>query len=249
MSNGIVDMLDQFTFDAIVHCAAILPVSQSGMEAEHAAMANLAMDKRVLDLCLQKRCRLIYISSSSVYGRGTGSIITEEAPLSPIGPYSSAKVASEQTILNELPTMSVILRLNAPYGPGQRRRTVLRLFIERALLDLDLMYHGTGKREQDFTASEDIGNAIACAVAVRNAKGIFNIAGGHPISMRRLAELVVRTVKGSKSRVLPSGKTDPQEGYTAIFDISKARRILGWQPEVSLEQGIRQWAEYLRQLL
>jgi nucleoside-diphosphate-sugar epimerase len=249
LSEGIVDLLDQITFDSIVHCAAVLPTSQSGAEAEHVAIANLAMDKRMVDLCLRKRCRLIYISSSSVYGHGIGSVITEETPLMPKGPYSSAKAASEQTILRELPAASVILRVNAPYGPGQQRRTVLRLFIERALLGLDLMYHGTGKREQDFTAAEDVGKVIACAVAVRSARGIFNITGGHPISMRRLAELVVRTVKASKSRVVPSGKIDPQEGDLAAFDTSKARRILRWRPEVSLEQGIRQWAEYLRQRL
>lgn len=250
-----VDLLDRNTprrlrsvqLDLIVHCAAVLPTQFWGEEAERAAQANLVLDERIVSLCLNRGCPLVYASSASVYGAGNGSIATEQADLSPMGPYAAAKVESERNMLTELPGKAIILRISSPYGPGQRRRTVLRLFIERALANLDLVYHGTGKREQDFVSASDVGNAILCAVTHMNAAGIFNIASGNTISMRDLAELIVRTIPGTRSKVTPSGQPDPQENYRAAFSIAKARAILGWSPSVSLENGIRIWAQHIRE--
>lgn len=237
--------LGRIRFDLMVHCAAVFPDQFYGAYAEQAARTNLLIDERMLDLCAKKRAHLIYMSSSGVYGIGDGSVLAEDAALSPIGPYLQAKVLSERRILQELPRSSTVLRISAPYGPEQRTRTVLRIFIERCLAGLDLMYHGSGRRQQDFTAAYDVARAI-CAVYTTGANGVFNIAGGNPICMRDLAELVVQTIPGTKSRVLPSGEPDPQEDYRAAYDISKARGVLGWYPTRFLREGIRQWAEYLK---
>ncbi len=242
----VVERLNIDEFRLVVHCAAVLPDRDSGVEAEQAARTNSLLDRRMIELCLRKGARLIFLSGTSVYGMSDCSALKEEARLSPAGPYVSAKVESEKRMLAELPGRSTILRVSAPYGAGQRSRTVLKTFIERALVDLDLMYHGTGRREQDFTAVSDVASAIACAVSNEDVSGIFNIASGSPISMRALAELVVHVIPGTKSRVVPSGQHDPQEGNRASFDISKAREMLGWYPMVRLEDGIREWAEFLR---
>jgi nucleoside-diphosphate-sugar epimerase len=246
LDDSILSKLAAVEFDIAVHCAAVLPDQFHGDEAERAAQANSLMDERITDLCASRECRLVYISSTSVYGPCSGSSLMEESDVSPIGPYAVAKVESERKILKELSGSSAILRVSAPYGSGQRAKTVLRLFIKRALANLDLMYHGTGERQQDFTAACDVSDAILRIVSKDNVCGIFNIAGGHPISMRDLAHLVVRSVAGTKSRVVPSGQPDPQEHYRPAFDISKARRVLGWYPCTTLEQGIYNWAEHLR---
>lgn len=232
-------------FDSIVHCAAVLPTQFQGEDADRASQLNLRMDEEIVRLCSEKNSQLVYLSGTAVYGFGDGSVLTEEADLSPIGPYAQAKARSEKKMLSELRERSTILRVSAPYGPRQRARTVLRVFMERALAGHDLLYYGSGKRQQDFTAAYDVGKAILSAVSHTNVKGIFNIASGNPISIRDLGELVVRTLF-SRSRVLPSGQPDPQEDYRAAFDISKARKMLGWYPTVSLENGIRQWADHLR---
>jgi nucleoside-diphosphate-sugar epimerase len=245
LDNDTIMVLRSIDFDSVVHCAAMLPGQFHGENADHVSQLNLQIDERIVNLCQRKNCQLVYMSGTSVYGYGNGSHLTEEADLSPIGPYAEAKAKSERRILDELSNHSIILRVSAPYGPGQRTRTVLRVFIERALADLDLMYHGSGKRQQDFTAAHDVADAIVCAVSKMDVNGIFNISNGNPISMRDLAELVVR-VLSSKSRIVPSGRPDSQEDYRALFDISKASRILRWHPTVSLEKGICQWAEYLR---
>ncbi|MGH9721280.1 MAG: hypothetical protein ACRD8O_13775, partial [Bryobacteraceae bacterium] len=68
--------------------------------------------------------------------------------------------------------------------------------------------------------------------------GIFNIASAQPVSMKTLAELVVRAAPGCQSQVRPSGEPDTQEGATALVSIDKAARMLGWKPRTSLEDGI-----------
>lgn len=230
----------------IVHCAAVLPVQFYGEETAQVAKINSAIDARMIKYCSGRNCRFIYLSSSSIYGTENESIITEESKVSPIGLYSAAKLESERMILNRLADKAIILRVSAPYGYGQRSRTIFRLFIERALANLDLVYHGTGKRQQDFTSAYDIANAIVRSVFKTNIKGIFNISGGRPISMRNLAEIIVDTIPGTQSKVIPSGQPDPQENYRVAFDIGKAGRLLEWRPKVSLEEGIGLWIKQLR---
>lgn len=244
LKDSTVRMLDSIELDSIIHSAAVLPRQFYGHEAARAAQLNFLMDRRIIELCQRKNCHLLYMSSTSVYGLGTFSNLTEDASISPIGPYAAAKAESERKMLSELPDQSTIFRVSAPYGPGQRTRTVLWVFVERALANLDLTFDGTGSRQQDFTAASDVGNAVVCALSAKSANGIFNIAGGNPISTRELAELVLRVIPGTRSKVVASGRSDPQENYRASFDIGKPERILGWRPLVPLEDGIRALVQY-----
>lgn len=239
------EVLDNVSPDLIVHCAAVLPSQFEGEEARRTAEINKIIDETIIQFCENSGCDLIYTSSTSIYGL-KNFLWNETSEVSPVGPYAAAKYETEQSI-SALNNRSVLLRINSPYAPTQRSRTVLRIFIERAFEGLDLFYFGSGKREQDFTAAEDVARAILQAVNHPSVSGVFNISGGQPISMRNLAELVVKCAKGTKSRVLPSGKADPQENYRALFDIGKAKDILKWRPSISLEDGIVRWLKYLEE--
>jgi nucleoside-diphosphate-sugar epimerase len=114
------------------------------------------------------------------------------------------------------------------------------------MANLDLHYYGSGEREQNFTAAEDVARAIAAAISLEGVSGLFNIAGGRSITMRELAELVVSTVPGTTSMVVPLGRPDPQESYRAAFDLIRARDGLRWTPSIPLEEGIRHWVAYAR---
>jgi UDP-glucose 4-epimerase len=231
--------------DAVVHLAAITPPSFDGVEALRAAEANRKIDKNVFRACNVWGVSAVYASGASVYGVGNGEAKSESSPVSPIGPYVAGKLEGEQIgqkLLSEQGLPLTILRISAPYGPDQRVRTVLNLFIERAINGLPLLYHGTGSRQQVFTYVEDVANAVLTAVQ-RRRNGIYNIAGGHSISMKELALLVVRCTPGSTNLVAPSGKEDPQEGATVMYTTAKAKAELGWQPQVTLESGIRTWID------
>jgi len=243
LSDRGISQLETIQPDVVVHCAAVLPEQFEGEEANIIAKINGKIDHGVLKFCQDNDCILIYTSSTSVYG-STGFPWNEESPVSPWGPYGTAKFETELQI-KKMKKRHVILRISAPYAPEQRSRTVLKIFIERALEDLDLLYYGNGERQQNFTASEDVAQAIVRSVANSKACGVFNIASGQPVSMIKLAKLVIKCAQETKSRAVAAGIPDPQEEYRAYFDISKAKSVLGWIPSFSLEYGIRCWMQYL----
>ncbi len=229
--------------DRLVHLAAVIPPSFAGDEAMKAAGVNRRIDKNVFFACRAWAIGTVYASGVSVYGLGDGQVKSESSHVHPIGPYVAGKLAGEQIgerMLLEEGLPFTVLRISAPYGPGQRAKTVLSLFIERAIKGLPLSYHGTGSREQDFTHIEDVADAVVKAAA-QGPRGVYNISAGCPISMKQLAELVARCVPEYASTIGSSGEEDPQEAATAIYSIKNAAAELGWQPQVPLESGIQAW--------
>lgn len=237
------DLLQRIAFTHFVHCAAAIPASMSGDSSARAAASNRTMDDRVISLCSRTRAKLVYVSSSSVYGMGQGPWSEESATQAP-GAYACEKLRSEREAQKELPN-AIIFRVPSPYGVKQRARTVLRIFIENAMRNEDLLFHGSGRRTQDFIAAQDFASAVAAALNAEDVSGIFNVGGGSPISMKNLAELVVECVPGTRSKVRPSGRADPQENYRASFPLAKAGALLDWRPGVPLRQGIGDWVRSL----
>lgn len=232
-------------FDAVVHCAAAIPDSFTGPAAEQARQANACLDAQIIGFCHGRGLRLVYCSSSSVYGAIAGEVVDETHRLdADRSPYAAGKIQSEERICRDLPSFAV-LRICAPYGPAQKGRTVMRIFIENAMAGAPLAYHGSGLREQDFTHVKDVASAIVQAVRHVSVNGIFNIAGGAPISMKDLAHRIARVVGKPGATVCASGCPDHQEEYRARFSIRRAGESLGWKPAIPLEQGIREWAAQL----
>jgi nucleoside-diphosphate-sugar epimerase len=116
---------------------------------------------------------------------------------------------------------------------------VIQVYLEAAIQGRDLLVYGSGNRTQDFTFASDA--AEACWIAFdRNAHGTFNITGGEPVTMKRLAELAVTCTGNHGSRIVVGSVIDPQDDYRGIFSIEKARRDLGFEPQVGLEDGLAQ---------
>lgn len=238
---GIIPRSVHDRIDVVIHLAAMIPAAFDSPDATEAAALNRTIDANVFHASRDLNAAVVYASSSSVYGLGDGEVKTETSPTAPLNPYAQAKLESERTgeqLLFERGLPFTSLRINAPYGALQRTRTVMKVFVERALQDLPLTYHGSGSRQQDFTYVEDVASAISQAARVA-CGGLYNISGGRPISMRALAELVVSCLPGCKSRVETSGQNDPQEGATAFYSIERAKELIGWEPQVSLETGIK----------
>lgn len=239
--------LERFEPEMVIHIAAETPSSFAEENASNAARINLIIDNNAILFAQKLQSRLVYASSTSVYGHTIMGRCSESTDCQPTNAYAAAKLRIEESILApaELPSAAV-LRLNAPYGPGQRIKTVIRHFIESALRNSPLLYHGSGSRSQDFTYIEDIAEAFMRAT-ISNETGIFNIAAGTPINMRDLAALVLGCIPESTSEILPSGQPDPQEEIRTQFDVTRANEILGWVPALSLREGIIRYARHLRQ--
>jgi nucleoside-diphosphate-sugar epimerase len=222
--------------DAVFHCAAQRPRSYDDVQA---AEQNRAADDTVLAFVRERRCDLIYASMATLYGYGkpcpAGSATKTDA-----GIYPAEKARTEDLGLEQAAAQSrkfSALRINAPYGPAQRARTVIQIFIDNALSRRNLQFYGTGSREQDFTYGRDIAEAFIAASGGPN--GYYLISGGEPISMKALAEMVCRLAGVPENMVEASGKPDPQEGLSARFDLSPAYHELHWRPKTHLEQGIK----------
>ena len=224
----------------IVHLAAEIPATFTGDETVRVAERNAQIDRNVFRFALSLGAGIVFASSGSVYGPGKGNVFIEDPPLAPGGPYAEAKLYSETegaALFGAAGLPFAALRISAPYGPGQSDRTVVQHFVSRAIAGENLAYHGTGSRMQDFVHVDDVAAAICRCVETR-ANGTFNVASGTPTCMRELAELVAE-VAGGGIAVGPSGEPDPQEGLTAEYSIARARRVLGWQPKISLRSGLR----------
>lgn len=227
--------------DMVMHLAAMLPTSFNGKQTKRIADMNKKIDENVFHFCKSMIVGAIYASGASVYGLGDGEIKTETSTCNPIGHYIAEKLYGEKIgkdILRSERLQFTSLRINAPYGPNQKTRTVMNVFIERAIKGLPLLYHGFGTRQQDFTYVDDIAEAISLAIE-KEKSGVFNISGERPITMKELAEVVVRSVNGCQSSIQSTSAEDYQEGTKALFSIEKAKKELDWIPKTSLESGIK----------
>jgi UDP-glucose 4-epimerase len=233
--------------NAIIHFAAVLPTSFGIPGTEDCGRRNRCIDTNIMGVCERVACSLVYGSTASIYSRQSADLKEEDSGHQASESYAAEKQAIEQEALHRfLATASVFtgLRITAPYGPYQQANTVVKIFLQRALQNKTLFYDGTGTREQDFIHAADVAEAVLCSIKYR-VPGVFNIGCGAPVTMKKLAEITVRSIPGCKSEVRPSGAPDPQESYYARISIAKARSRLGWKPRITLDHGISQWAKFL----
>ena len=234
--------------EGIVHLAARVPATFDSESATSSSSRNLRMTENVVALARDYGGALVYGSSSSVYGWPPTTPVVEDGPTCPDNPYSAGKLGDEDLIAaasTRYGFTAASLRIAAPYGPGQQMRTVIHFFLNAALNGRDLNVYGSGTRVQDFTFVDDVAEACWLALTHRGI-GAFNIAGGQPVSMRQLAELVVECTGVAGARIIVGSRPDPQEDYRGIFSIEKARRHLGFEPRISLREGLRRCAAKYR---
>jgi UDP-glucose 4-epimerase len=233
-----IDILKQLgNIDIIIHCAAVVP--GGNINNATVAVINRKIDKNIFQYIRETKKKVLFISSMSVYKHyGENVLIDESMPLKKIissDDYVNEKIRSEY-LFNQIDD-SVILRISSPYGLGQKNSNVLKIFAEKARKNENIIYFGTGQRTQDFIHANDIANAVL-RVVEKNATGIFNITSGESITMRHLAELITELVPGYTGMIKSNDSDDLQESFRANFSNSKAKKLLNWNPVISLSQGL-----------
>jgi nucleoside-diphosphate-sugar epimerase len=204
---------------------------------------NVLATQRLLEACRNAQIsRLVYASSSSVYGNAV-RYPTEESDLpAPHSPYGVTKLAGEQLCglyaANwKLPT--VALRYFTVYGPRQRPDMGFHRFVESVLADQPLPLFGDGEQVRDFTYVGDVVAANVLAATADVAPGeVVNIAGGGSITVNNLLDLL-GTLTGREVRIerLPEQAGDVRQTGGSI---DRAAKLLGWQPEVTIAGGLEQ---------
>jgi len=196
--------------------------------------------------------KFLFASSSTVYGRGAAAPFVEDAPLGiPASPYGASKRAAEITGLTyhqlfALPFVS--LRFFNVYGPRLRPELALAVFTRSILEGTPLPLYGDGSVLRDFTHVSDICRGIIAALAAPNIAGqCLNLGHDQPIAIRRLIELI-EAAAGAKA-VIEHHPPRAEDMPFTHADLTKARRLLSYEPKVEVEAGVREYVEWFRQTL
>ncbi|PJE57912.1 MAG: 3-beta hydroxysteroid dehydrogenase [Candidatus Portnoybacteria bacterium CG10_big_fil_rev_8_21_14_0_10_36_7] len=192
--------------------------------------------------------RLVYASSSFVYGNFKYSPADENHPTNPIDVYGGTKLAGENIIKGFGTRFGIdytIIRPSAVYGPTDCNKRVCQIFIENAINDKEIILEGGGENFLDFSYIDDVAEGFVLAILSNKAKNeIFNITRGEARSLKNLAEILKTYYPKLKSRVIPADNTRPKRG---ALNINKAKTILGYDPKYSLEEGIKEYINYINQ--
>jgi nucleoside-diphosphate-sugar epimerase len=229
----------------VFHLAAQAGVRKSwGRDFTVYTVNNVEATQVLLEACVGARVeRVVYASSSSVYGDNVALPMREDALPQPVSPYGVTKLAAEQLcylyhVNHGVPTVS--LRYFTVYGPRQRPDMGFHKFLKATLRGEPFALFGDGEQTRDFTFVEDAVSATVAA-GTRGVPGrVYNIGGGSRVSMNHVVEIIGRVAGRPPLVTVDSAqKGDMRHTYA---DTSLARADLGFAPTVPLEDGLA--AEY-----
>jgi len=204
----------------------------------------------VLEQCRKHQVKMVFMSTCMVYDRCVDETgITEEHPTKPASPYAGSKIAGENMVLSYyfaygLPT--VVIRPFNTYGPFQKtggEGGVVAVFIKRKLNGETLHIYGDGTQTRDLLYVEDCARFVVHAGYSDAVNGqIVNAGLGRDISINDLAHMIVH----DRKRIQHVEHIHPQsEIQKLLCNYQKATQLLGWKPEVTLEEGIRRTEEWI----
>ena len=238
--------------DYVFHQAAQAGVRASwGKDFEIYTENNIKATQQLLEACKDKPIkRLIYASSSSVYGDVKEFPMRETMFLQPVSPYGVSKLAAEHLCVLywknfKVPTIS--LRYFTVYGPRQRPDMAFNRFIKAILKGDTIHIYGDGKQTRDFTFVADAVQANISAMTNGTPGGVYNIGGGSRISVNEVLAILGR-ISGIEPKISyeERQKGDVQD---TCADTTLAKKELLYEPKVGIEEGLRQEYEWLKGLM
>lgn len=231
--------------DQVFHLAAQAGVRKSwGQSFGTYTVNNIEATQQLLEACVQSKIkRLIYASSSSVYGDNVSIPMKENVQLQPVSPYGVTKLAAEQLcylyhVNHGVPSVS--LRYFTVYGPRQRPDMAFHRFLTAVLENRPVTLYGDGNQTRDFTFVSDAVAATLVAGEQGEPGRVYNIGGGSRISINNVLKMI-GNISGQQLQII---REQTQEGdmRDTYADTSMAHSDLNFRPKVSLEEGLK--AEY-----
>jgi len=237
--------------DIIFHDAAVVSVPLTIKEPVLAHDVNVNGTLNILTACLNSNVkRFVHTSSCAIYGNSELSLQHEGLPPSPISPYAATKVSAEgycKVFHETYGLQTVSLRLFNVYGPRQKPGEysgVLPKFIDRLSRNEPPVIYGDGEQTRDFTYVEDVVEAHMLALNSKSAVGeVFNVATGHATKINELVKMLADVMDVAPLTPIYA-ESRPGDIRHSCGDIAKARRVLGWMPRFSLEEGLRNLFEW-----
>jgi nucleoside-diphosphate-sugar epimerase len=238
--------------DVVYHLGALGSVPRSVQDPLTSSAVNVEGTLNVLLAARDEGVRrVVYSSSSSVYGTRRDLPVTEQTPPDPISPYGVAKLAAERFCVSfsRVYTLeTVVLRFFNVFGPRQspvsQYAAVVPLFVTAIGRGEPVTIEGDGEQSRDFTYVANVVDASISAAEADGASGsIFNVSSGSPATVNQLADAIGRIVgKPVERQFAPPRTGDIRDSWA---DIGAAREVLGYEPRIDLDEGLRLTVEYL----
>lgn len=232
--------------DCVYHLAARVLVAESVLYPREYNAVNVGGTVSLMEAMRDVGVkRVVFISSGSVYGEQAQQPLREDFKPDPRSPYAVSKLAAEyyvRTIGQLWGIETVSLRVFNAFGPGQHippsHPPVIPNMLRQASGKGTVVVHGEGRQTRDFVYVDDVVRAmVAAATAPQVDKQVINIGSGEETSVIDLARLVLK-VTASRADIIRSPNTGP--GVSRMqADLSLAKKLLGYQPRVTLEEGLR----------
>lgn len=236
--------------DVVIHTAAQISVTASMEDPLFDAQNNVFGTLNLLEAARRSSIsRFIYISSAAVYGDPIKVPITESHPQDPLSPYGVSKLSGEKYCMMYHKAFGLPSCCIRPFNiysprqdPGNPYSGVISRFIEKARVGQSPVIFGDGTQTRDFISVHDIVDIITLLLEKEDANGhVFNAGTGNSITVSELATMVLEIFDVDVPvQYMPER---PGDIKYSCSDISKARKILGFEPKVSLREGLMEFAE------
>jgi nucleoside-diphosphate-sugar epimerase len=242
--------LGELSPQVVVHLAAVAHAGKSNKDPQSTFGHSLRTLENALDYSRVGVEQFVYFSSSMVYGNFHEHEVSEDHPLDPIGIYGALKLAGEKFVIAYQQVFDLpytIIRPSALYGPRCVSRRVGQVFIEKALVGAKLQIDGEGDERLDFSYVDDVVEGVCLAIARPESRNqAFNITTGQARSLHELVTIVQEHFPEVEVEYVERDKLRPFRG---TLRIDKARELLGYDPQVSLEDGLDRYVSWYRDLV
>lgn len=237
--------------DFIFHLAA-----QAGVRAswennfEIYTKNNILATQRLLESCKSKKIKkLVYASSSSIYGDVDTFPISENIKPNPISPYGVSKLAGEylcHLYYKNFNVPTISLRYFTVYGERQRPDMAFHKFIKNILENKEIVIFGDGRQTRDFTYVGDIISGTISSAESDVCDEIFNLGGGSRILLKDAIN-ILKNVVDTDINIVYKDNEKGDVGHT-YADITKSKKLLGYDPKTKLEEGLEREVEWIKNL-
>lgn len=243
-------VFNQHNFDCIVHLAARAGVRPSLSEPQLYTETNINGTVNLLELARQHNIKqFVFGSSSSVYGINAKVPFSEDDPIrQPISPYAATKAAGEllcHTYSHLYGLRCVCLRFFTVYGPRQRPDLAIHKFAKLITQNKPIPVFGDGTTRRDYTYVDDIIDGVVAAIHYdKSDYEVFNLGESRTVELRELISLLEKELDAHAT----IDRQPPQPGDVpqTFADITKARALLGYDPQTQIEAGLHRFVEWFR---
>ena len=248
--DGLDRLFDEQQFDCIVHLAARAGVRPSLSQPQLYSETNINGTLNLLELARRHNIKqFVFGSSSSVYGINAKVPFSEDDPIrQPISPYAATKGAGEllcHTYSHLYGIRCVCLRFFTVYGPRQRPDLAIHKFARLIAAGKAIPVFGDGTTRRDYTYVDDIIAGVMAAIEYdKSDYEVFNLGESRTVELRELISLLEREL--DTHAIIDRQSPQPGDVPQTFADIQKARRLLGYNPQTQIEEGIHRFVEWFR---